>query len=53
MVDRLALVDAEANRRYLLGRTQHMIGGFGKVVGEPPGRLSSSKVVEVILLTHD
>lgn len=37
MMDRLPLVDADGNRRYLLEKTQHYIGGFGKGVGEPPG----------------
>lgn len=40
MLDRLALVDAARNRRYLLEKTQHLIGGFGKGVGEPPGKLA-------------
>lgn len=40
MLDRLDLVDAARNRRYLLEKTQHLIGGFGKGVGEPPGKLS-------------
>lgn len=37
MLNRLDLVNREANRRYLLEKTQHLIGGFGKGVGEPPG----------------
>ncbi|KKK12169.1 putative geranylgeranyl transferase beta subunit [Aspergillus rambellii] len=41
MLGRLSLVDAVANRRYLLGRTQHLVGGFGKGVGEPPDLLHS------------
>ncbi|KAL4896437.1 terpenoid cyclases/protein prenyltransferase alpha-alpha toroid [Aspergillus ambiguus] len=41
MMDRLQLVDAKRNRRYLLGKTQHIIGGFGKGVGEPPDLLHS------------
>lgn len=32
----LDLVDAPAGRRYLLGRTQHVVGGFGKGAGDPP-----------------
>lgn len=39
MMDRLPLVDADGNRRYLLEKTQHCIGGFGKGVGDPPGKL--------------
>ena len=39
-MDRLALVDATRNRRYLLEKTQHIVGGFGKGVGEPPGEFS-------------
>ncbi|KAE8163175.1 serine/threonine protein kinase [Aspergillus tamarii] len=41
MMDRLALVDATRNRRYLLEKTQHIVGGFGKGVGEPPDLLHS------------
>ncbi|KAL5363789.1 terpenoid cyclases/protein prenyltransferase alpha-alpha toroid [Aspergillus floccosus] len=41
MMDRLQLVDAERNRRYLLEKTQHIVGGFGKGVGEPPDLLHS------------
>lgn len=37
MLDRLSLVDAVRNRQYLLDKTQHLVGGFGKGVGEPPG----------------
>lgn len=37
MLDRLSLVDAVRNRQYLLDKTQHIVGGFGKGVGEPPG----------------
>lgn len=36
-MDRSSLVDANRNQRYLLEKTQHIIGGFGKGVGEPPG----------------
>lgn len=39
MMDRLPLVDADGNRRYLLEKTQHCIGGFGKGVRDPPGKL--------------
>lgn len=38
MLDRLSLVDETRNRRYLLEKTQHIIGGFGKCAGEPPGQ---------------
>ena len=31
------MIDREADRRYLLGKTQHRIGGFGKFPGVPPG----------------
>ncbi|PYI09015.1 geranylgeranyl transferase beta subunit [Aspergillus sclerotiicarbonarius CBS 121057] len=41
MMDRLDLVDTARNRQYLLGKTQHIIGGFGKGVGEPPDLLHS------------
>lgn len=37
MVERLSLIDAVRNRRFLLEQTQHIVGGFGKGVGEQPG----------------
>ncbi|RHZ62655.1 non-specific serine/threonine protein kinase [Aspergillus thermomutatus] len=36
MMDRLSLVDQQRNRQYLLEKTQHIIGGFGKGIGELP-----------------
>lgn len=41
MLDRLSLVDSVRNRQYLLDKTQHLVGGFGKGVGEPPDLLHS------------
>ncbi|PLB35711.1 protein geranylgeranyltransferase type I subunit CDC43 [Aspergillus candidus] len=41
MMNKLPLVDAPRNRRYLLEKTQHIVGGFGKAVGEPPDLLHS------------
>lgn len=32
------LMDRDANRRYLLAKTQHRIGGFGKFPGDLPGK---------------
>ena len=40
MLNRIYLIDFNANRRFLLDKTQHMIGGFGKLEGEPPGKFS-------------
>lgn len=37
ILHRLDLVDSDRLRRYLLGKVQHMVGGFGKGVGDPPG----------------
>ncbi|KAL1993044.1 hypothetical protein VTN49DRAFT_3801 [Thermomyces lanuginosus] len=31
-----SLIDAASHRRYLLEKTQHLMGGFGKCVGDPP-----------------
>ncbi|KAL4900584.1 hypothetical protein BDW74DRAFT_161733, partial [Aspergillus multicolor] len=41
MLDRLSLIDPERNRRYLLQKTQHFVGGFGKSVGDLPDLLHS------------
>jgi geranylgeranyl transferase type-1 subunit beta len=36
-MDKIPLLDASGVRHYLLDKTQHIIGGFGKSVGEVPG----------------
>ena len=36
MLGQLNLIDTKGCREYLLRRTQHIIGGFGKVSGDPP-----------------
>ncbi|KAL3472802.1 terpenoid cyclases/protein prenyltransferase alpha-alpha toroid [Aspergillus californicus] len=41
MLGNLSIVDAARNRQYLLEKTQHLVGGFGKGVGEPPDLLHS------------
>ncbi|KAL4779097.1 terpenoid cyclases/protein prenyltransferase alpha-alpha toroid [Aspergillus varians] len=41
MLGKLSMVDAYRNRRYLLEKTQHFVGGFGKGVGELPDLLHS------------
>ncbi|KAL8821803.1 MAG: hypothetical protein Q9223_000215 [Gallowayella weberi] len=38
ILNSLHLLDQEALRRYLLEKTQHRIGGFGKLPGDVPGR---------------
>ena len=40
MLHRTQMIDSIALRRYLLEKVQHIVGGFGKGVGEPPGQLS-------------
>ncbi|OJJ02945.1 hypothetical protein ASPVEDRAFT_132987 [Aspergillus versicolor CBS 583.65] len=42
MLGKLPMVDADRNRRYLLEKTQHFVGGFGKGVGELPADLLHS-----------
>ena len=37
MLNREYLQDFNAIRHYLLDKTQHMIGGFGKLPGDVPG----------------
>ncbi|KAL8989429.1 MAG: hypothetical protein Q9177_001688 [Variospora cf. flavescens] len=37
MLSSLHLIDQDALSRYLLSETQHQIGGFGKLPGDPPG----------------
>ncbi|KUL83654.1 hypothetical protein ZTR_11047 [Talaromyces verruculosus] len=36
IMDKIPLLDASGVRHYLLDKTQHIIGGFGKSVGEVP-----------------
>ncbi|QKX62651.1 uncharacterized protein TRUGW13939_09812 [Talaromyces rugulosus] len=36
IIEQLPVINATSLRRYLLEKTQHIIGGFGKSVGEPP-----------------
>lgn len=38
MIDRLDLIDCLAAQRFLLEKTQHTIGGFGKGSGDLPGK---------------
>ncbi|KAI4120567.1 MAG: hypothetical protein LQ347_007075 [Umbilicaria vellea] len=38
ILKKIHLIDFNANRRYLLEKTQHIIGGFGKMPGDPPGK---------------
>ncbi|KAJ5647593.1 Terpenoid cyclases/protein prenyltransferase alpha-alpha toroid [Penicillium lividum] len=41
MLDRYSVIDDVRNRRYLLEKVQHLVGGFGKSVGDPPDLLHS------------
>ena len=41
MLNREHFQDFDAIRHYLLDKTQHMIGGFGKMPGDTPGQYSS------------
>jgi hypothetical protein len=34
-------VDSVGLRRYLLGKVQHIVGGFGKGVDDPPGMITA------------
>lgn len=45
MLGKLPMVDADRNRQYLLEKTQHFVGGFGKGVGELPGELDILSVL--------
>lgn len=38
MLNRHDVIDKEGLRQYLLGKTQHIIGGFAKAPGEIPGK---------------
>jgi geranylgeranyl transferase type-1 subunit beta len=47
MLGQLDLIDKTRMRRYLLEKTQHIVGGFSKGIGEPPG------MVYLMLLSQD
>ncbi|KAF2429855.1 terpenoid cyclases/Protein prenyltransferase [Tothia fuscella] len=36
LLDKVSLASPDPNRHYLLDKTQHIVGGFGKVAGNPP-----------------
>lgn len=36
VLNRLHLIEPSSKRRYLLEKTQHLAGGFGKLPGDPP-----------------
>lgn len=42
MLKKIYLLDVNANRNFLLEKTQHRIGGFAKLpqAGTPPGRFA-------------
>lgn len=42
MLNREHFQDFNAIRHYLLDKTQHMIGGFGKLPGDVPGPYAST-----------
>lgn len=44
MLGRLHLVDETRMQRYLLEKTQHTVGGFGKGIGEPPGKAINANI---------
>jgi geranylgeranyl transferase type-1 subunit beta len=49
----MELIDAEALQRFLLGKTQHFIGGFGKCSGDPPDLYHSYfALASLALLEH-
>ncbi|KAL8655695.1 MAG: hypothetical protein Q9210_000717 [Variospora velana] len=41
MLSSIHLIDQDALSRYLLSKTQHQIGGFGKLPGDPPDIMHS------------
>lgn len=47
------LADTEACRRYLLDKTQHMVGGFGKNPGDPPDIYHSYLGLAALALLND
>ena len=50
MLHQLGLVDIARMRRYLLEKTQHIVGGFGKGIGEPPGEGLSPVLIRLLTI---
>ncbi|KAL8702940.1 MAG: hypothetical protein Q9201_003894 [Fulgogasparrea decipioides] len=46
ILNRIYLLDQHALRRYLIEKTQHRIGGFGKLPGDPPGKSWRSQLLD-------
>lgn len=44
MLNQYGVVDEARNRQYLLEKTQHLVGGFGKGPGDPPGTMQCAKL---------
>jgi hypothetical protein len=53
MLQLLDLVDKVSMRRYLLEKTQHIVGGFGKGIGEPPGKAYTSCPIQSLPPDHN
>ncbi|KAK2768860.1 hypothetical protein FQN54_000720 [Arachnomyces sp. PD_36] len=53
ILHRSHLIEATANRRYLLEKTQHMVGGFGKGVGHLPDVMHSYLGLASLALTGE
>jgi hypothetical protein len=47
MLDRYCVIDDVRNRRYLLEKVQHLVGGFGKSVGDHPGKTETPMTSQV------
>ena len=52
MIQNLHLQDFSAVQGYLLQKTQHAIGGFGKLCGDPPGNDSKESLSEIAIYSH-
>ena len=47
MMGHADLQDRRAISKYLLQKAQHVIGGFGKLAGDPPGQLPEAAYIIV------
>lgn len=50
MLHRQHLQNFNAAERYLLGKTQHRIGGFSKMPGDPPGESALSSTLPIFFV---
>ena len=52
-LNQLNIIDRIALRRYLLDKVQHLVGGFGKMPGDPPDLYHSYLGLSTMAMLHE